>query len=286
MRVFLTILSLFSISILPQSITFDFHSPENIKKFADYLFCQGDYLRAVEEYESIKNINFNDTINFKIMLCYSEIGLYQMSNLSEVRLSNSVFKNEAECLSLKNRFKESSNSFYQLSEIQLYPFSTEDSFTLNYFNKLTSASFLLGSSELISEDEIINPFDGSETKTIASFYDMKTNPPYKSPALAGVLSAVIPGSGKMYVNEWGDGITALLATGLLAFLAYDNFRADHKTRAWIFTGLDAFFYAGNVYGSIAAAQIFNARINFEFSEGIKLFLEQENYFLPQYDFCN
>ncbi|MCW8960516.1 MAG: hypothetical protein OQK29_03065, partial [Ignavibacteriaceae bacterium] len=80
--------------------------------------------------------------------------------------------------------------------------------------------------------------------------------------------------------------TALLATGLLAFLAYDNFRANHKTRAWIFTGLGAFFYSGNIYGSIAAAQIFNARVNFEFKEGIKLFLEQENYFLPQYDFCN
>jgi len=286
MRKFLIIFSLIPLSLLPQSSSFDFNSLENIKKFADYLFCQGDYLRAGQEYESIKNVSLNDTINFKIMLCYSEIGLYQMSNLSEVRLSNSVFKNEAECLSLKNRFKESSNSFYQLSEIQLYPVSGEDSVTLNYFNKLTSVSFLLGSSELISEDEIINPFDGFEKKTISSFYDMKTNPPYKSPALAGVLSAVIPGSGKMYIGEWGDGLTALLATGLLAFLAYDNFRADHNARAWIFTGLGAFFYAGNVYGSIAAAQIFNARVNFEFKEGIKLFLEQKNYFLPQYDFCN
>jgi len=276
---------LIPLSTLPQS-SFDFHSPENIKKFADHLFCQGDYLRAVEEYESIKNSNLNDTIDFKIMLCYSEIGLYQMSNLSEVRLSKSIFKKEAECLSLKNRFKASPNSFYKISEIKVYPFSKEDRLTLNYFQKLTSVSFLLGSNELISKDEIINPFDGYEKKTMLSFYEMKVNPACKSPALAGVFSAVIPGSGKMYVGEWGDGITALLATSLLAFLAYDNFRADHKTRAWIFTGLGAFFYAGNVYGSIAAAQIFNARINFEFSEGINLFLEQKNYFMPEYDFCN
>jgi len=286
MRKFLIIFSLIPLSLLPQSSSFDFNSIENIKKFADYLFCQGDYLRAGQEYESIKNVSLNDTIDFKIMLCYSEIGLYQLSNLAEARLSNSVFRIDAECLSLKNRFKESPNLFYQLSETQLLPFSWEDPLTLNYFKKLTNVSFLLGSNELISKDDIINPFDSSEKKTISSFYDMKTNPSYKSPTLAGVFSAVIPGSGKMYVGEWGDGITALLATGLLAFLAYDNFNANHKTRAWIFTGLGAFFYAGNIYGSIAAAQIFNARINFEFSEGIKLFLEQENYFLQQYDFCN
>ena len=77
----------------------------------------------------------------------------------------------------------------------------------------------------------------------------------------------------------------MLATGLLAFLAYDNFRADHEARAWIFTGLGAFFYAGNIYGSIASAQIFNAKIDFDFNEGLRLFLEKENYFLPQYDFC-
>ena len=27
------------------------------------------------------------------------------------------------------------------------------------------------------------------------------------------------------------------------------------------------------------------KINFDFNEGIKLFLEKENYFLPQYNFC-
>jgi hypothetical protein len=90
----------------------------------------------------------------------------------------------------------------------------------------------------------------------------------------------------MYVGEWGDGITGFLLTGLFAFLAYDNFKADQNTRAWIFTGIGAFFYAGNIYGSIAATQIYNAKINFDFQNGLNLFLQQENYFLPDYDFCN
>jgi TM2 domain-containing membrane protein YozV len=262
----------------------NFHSPENIKRFADYLFCEGDYLRAVEEYESIQDIMRNDTINFKIMLAYSEIGLYQLSSLNYNISPGSLLEEDGGKLFLKNRFLETPYSFFQISELGTYPFPN-DSANLNYFNQLTSISYLFSSVDGITKDEIINPFEKIEKEIVSSFYEWKADPPYKSPALAGALSAVIPGSGKMYMGEWGDGITALLATGLLAFLAYDNFRADHTTRAWIFTGLGAFFYAGNIYGSVAAAQIFNARIDFEFNDGLKLFLEKKNYFLPEYEFC-
>jgi TM2 domain-containing membrane protein YozV len=137
----------------------------------------------------------------------------------------------------------------------------------------------------ILREDFVSPFDENERNAVESFYDFKVDPHYKSLALAGTLSAIIPGSGKMYVGEWGDGITALLTTSLFAFLAYDNFRNDHTTRAWIFSGIGAFFYAGNIYGSIASAQIFNAKIEFEFNEGLNLFLEKNNYFLPEYDFC-
>ena len=40
---------LFSSFILSQQI--DFHSPQNIKHFGDFLFCEKDYLRAIDEYE-------------------------------------------------------------------------------------------------------------------------------------------------------------------------------------------------------------------------------------------
>jgi len=138
---------------------------------------------------------------------------------------------------------------------------------------------------MVNKSDFILTFNASQQKTVSMLYDYKFNPPYKNPAWAGIFSAIIPGSGKMYVGEWGDGITGLLITSLFAFLAYDNFKANHNTRAWIFTGIGAFFYAGNIYGSITAAQIFNARIDFEFKNGLNLFLEKENYFLPDYDFC-
>ena len=76
-----------------------------------------------------------------------------------------------------------------------------------------------------------------------------------------------------------------MLTGLFTYLAYTNFENDHQTRGWIFTALGAGFYTGNVYGSVASAQIFNAKVNFNFENGLKLFLEDKNYFTPAYDFC-
>jgi TM2 domain-containing membrane protein YozV len=280
MRILFTIIFLISSTVYPQSSSFDFHSPENVKKFADHLFCEGDYLRAIEQYELINQNLDNDTIEFKVMLGYSELGLFQASNeIFEGVNHKSIFYPDAFLLSMKNEL---------LIEPKLIKPSNNLSFDAIYIksiNRLTTISMLYADEFNITKEKFISPFDEEEQNSVLSFYDYKVEPPYKSPVLAGVLSAIIPGSGKMYVGEWGDGITALVVTSLFAFLAYDNFRADHNTRAWIFTGLSAFFYAGNIYGSISSAQIFNARIDFEFNDGLELFLEQKNYFLPEYDFC-
>ena len=264
MKKFVTIFFLIPLSIFSQLSTFDFHSSENLKKFADYLFCQGDYLRAVEEYGNIPSNFRNDTINFKIMLCYSQLNLYYETEVSFLNNEFSEMKLDAEKLYIKNEFLKYPIIFNSSVSVNKFPFETNVE-NRNYFLKLRSIYYIQTRFNGISKKDLLNPFDQIQKNRLEPFYEMSLNPDYKSPALAGILSVVVPGAGKMYVGEWGDGITALLATGLLAFLALDNFNANHKTRAWIFTGL--------------------AKINFDFNEGIKLFLEKENYFLPQYDFC-
>lgn len=280
MILLLILFPLLAPSIFSQSDSIDLHSPENIKLFADHLFCEGDYLRAAEEYESIQTETNNDTIDFKIMLCYSEIGQYKKSNNVFHRITgNSTFRINALHLSLKNRFVETEKGLHFFYDTPPGSGSMAD------VKKLKFISFLFDKEIYLTKEEFLLPFDKKDKVQVSSFYDFKSNPPYKSEVLAGIFSTLIPGSGKMYADEWGDGITAFLVTGLFAFLAVDNFNSDHNTRGWIFTGLGAFFYAGNIYGSIAAAQIYNARIAFEFKDGIKLFLEQKNYFMPEYNFC-
>ncbi len=220
MRNFLTFFFLIPLSSLPQSTSFDFHSSENIRKFADHLFCEGDYLRAIEQYKFIQNQFVNDTIEFNILFAYSELGLYQESqDFFEGVNAESIFYPDAYLLSLKNELI-TETKFMNDSNIKSF-----NSSQMKSFSKLNTISMLYADEISITREKFILPFDEDEQNSVSSFYDYKIEPPYKNPTLAGILSAIVPGSGKMYVGEWGDGITAFLATGLLAFLAYDNFQS-------------------------------------------------------------
>jgi tetratricopeptide (TPR) repeat protein len=86
------------------------------------------------------------------------------------------------------------------------------------------------------------------------------NLPRKSPALAGVLSSLVPGAGKVYTNRLEDGLYSLLLVGGASRLAYEGFRNDGKssTKGWVFGTLGAALYAGNIYGSVVAVRLYNA----------------------------
>ena len=284
MKWILTIILIGTSCCFCQSISVDFNSPENIRKFADHLFCEKDYLRANFEYERLLGNDADDSLLFKIGLGYSFIRDYQNGNNNFSRVtSSSIWYDDAKLQQLKLYFllgdyKRAASIYEEEFEIKENKYAIEG-------NKLNNFIYFFDDDTLPLKAEIIFPFNEDEKKVVSSFYDWKTDPPYKSSFTAGILSAVIPGAGKMYLGEWGDGITAFLVTGLFAFLAYDNFEADHDTRAWIFTGLGAFFYAGNIYGSVTAAQIFNARIEFEFKQSLNVYLSNKNYFTPEYEFC-
>jgi TM2 domain-containing membrane protein YozV len=263
----------------------DFNSPDNIKRFADYLFCDKDYLRAAIEYERLADVNMGDTIEFKIALSYSYIKDYYTAIKKFSGVTNSsYYYNEAKLEEMKVNFLI--NDFAGLRSFFKKSFITEVDKYQTEGEKLFNFSYLFTDDELPSKDEFLLPFDVNEKEITSSFYDWKRNPPYKSGTLAGIMSAIIPGSGKIYVGEIGDGIVAFITTTVFAFIAYDNFKAGHTTRAWIWTGVTALFYGGNVYGSVAAAQVHNAKITFEFNEGLNIYLNKNNYYIKKYEFCD
>jgi TM2 domain-containing membrane protein YozV len=268
-----------------QTGNMDFNSPHNIKKFADHLFCDKDYLRAAIEYERLTEINMSDTIEFKIALSYSYMNDYYtaIQKFSGI-INSSVYYNEAKLEEMKVNFLI--NDFTGLRSYYKNSFITKVDKYKTEGEKLFNFSYLFTDDELPSKDEFLLPFDTDEKEKISSFYDWKKEPPNKDGTLAGIMSAVIPGSGKIYAGETGDGIVAFITTTVFAFIAYDNFKAGNTTRAWIWTGVAAFFYTGNIYGSVAAAQVHNAKITFEFNEGLNVYLNKKNYYIKKYEFCD
>ena len=71
----------------------------------------------------------------------------------------------------------------------------------------------------------------------------------KSPALAGALSTVLPGSGQMYAEHYKDGLMAFLVNGLLIAGTVAAIDDENYALAGIVGGIGLPFYIGNVYGN-------------------------------------
>ncbi len=260
----------------------NFHSPENIRLFADYLYCQKDYLRASDEYKAWLEINNNDTVEFKSGLSLQLTGAYSeaLNRFHDIPYSSSYYTESREEYArtlfllkdypdLRGYFKRSDPSK------DFYPFIT----------RLNNITYFVTEGNLPPEDNFVSTFPPEQKGDIIKLYEWKSDPPYKSPVLAGILSTIVPGLGKVYTQNYSDGFFAALLTGLFGYIAYTDFKADHQVRGWIFTGVAALFYAGNIYGSAASAQIYNAKIRFDFESDLQSFLDLFNYTRGDYNFC-
>lgn len=80
----------------------------------------------------------------------------------------------------------------------------------------------------------------------------------KSPLLAGTLSAIVPGLGKIYAGKVGEGISALLTSTIIGAIAIENYnRSGIKSAGTIATGtLFAAVYAANIYGSVYSVKAY------------------------------
>lgn len=272
---------LFVINLSAQN---ELHSPQNIKLFADYLFCEKDYLRAAEEYQKLDGDYLNDTITYKIALSYSTIQDFDKAKKSFDKIGSKSLFHELSSLQLM-KIKFLLNDKIELKQAANFDSSTANNSMKQSAMKLTVLSNLKLTPDFLNEAKFLSNFEDSEKAAAKYLFDLRTNPTYKSSLTAGILASIIPGAGKFYVEEIGDGVMALLTTGIFAFLSYDNFNADHKFRGWLFAGISSLFYAGNIYGSVAAAQIYNSQVDYEFNFTLNSFLDENNFFIPQITFC-
>ncbi|MFK7924055.1 MAG: hypothetical protein AB8H47_19010 [Bacteroidia bacterium] len=94
-----------------------------------------------------------------------------------------------------------------------------------------------------------------------SLIERSQNLPRKSPFVAMSLSLVVPGLGKVYTNQWKDGIIALLSVGSFAFTAWRSYNRNgfESPFFWLYGGIALGFYGGNLYGSWQSAQRYNEK---------------------------
>jgi len=103
--------------------------------------------------------------------------------------------------------------------------------------------------------------------------DAQAAAPRKSPLLAGVLSAVVPGSGQAYAGNYRDGLAALLVNGL--FIAGTAVAIDQENYATaaVVGGIGLPFYLGNIYGAANAAQKWNLSLHRDLRDRLAVTLD-------------
>ena len=114
--------------------------------------------------------------------------------------------------------------------------------------------------------------DRESVRQAAALVDRYRDLPEKSPVLAGILSAVLPGSGYLYAEHYGDGITAFLLNGLFIAGTAAAIHQENYAVAGIVGGVGVPFYLGNIYGSANAARKWNRGIRDEISRQIRTIL--------------
>ena len=78
----------------------------------------------------------------------------------------------------------------------------------------------------------------------------------KSPALAASLSAVIPGTGRMYAGRWFDGLMGLSQFLLYAVATNYAYQNDWEALTAISGGITFIVYGGEIYGAYRTAKYY------------------------------
>lgn len=112
----------------------------------------------------------------------------------------------------------------------------------------------------------------SEQKNMIGYKEQLQKIKKRSPVVAGLLSAVIPGSGKWYAGYKGQAIAAAIPTTIFAAVAVENYlKSGPRSAGFIISAsLFSVFYSGNIWGSVLSVKTYNERRHNEIYSSILL----------------
>jgi tetratricopeptide (TPR) repeat protein len=97
--------------------------------------------------------------------------------------------------------------------------------------------------------------------------------PRKSPVVAGILSALVPGAGHIYAGHLGDGITSFFLNGMFIAGTVVAVKQENYPVAGAVGVIGLPFYIGNIYGAANAATKWNISVRKELRGRIAVTLD-------------
>ena len=258
-----------------------YYTPQNIRKFADFLYGQGDYLRAAGEYQRYlfyisETGAESENIRYQIALCYRFAGQTEQA----IRNFQTLLQTHPESQFASRAYYQIGATYFLIDQFeQSTQFLSEALPYITNTRQRAEAEQLIGLSYLMRKQwaeagVVFKTLQGSDIIPVrekASIYhnyaEIGAQLPTRNPFLAGVLSTIVPGSGRLYAGlRVGDAVTSLITVGIASWQAYDGFRRDglSSVKGWTLGALGGIFYVGNIYGSVISARVYNRQVEDEF----------------------
>ena len=232
--------------------------------FADSLCEAGDYFRAIGEYKRLLYLEAVSAGRIKLHLaaCYARAGGYQEAADLLSELSGGEGPEAEPALfelglvyylaGLNVRAAETFERF-----AGRYPLSpkAEEALTLSGLARLAGAEYAKAERLL----------EALKTPCAAELVRAAREPalPERSPLLAGLLSAALPGTGQLYCGRPAQAAASLLLTGAAVFGAWAALSNDYEGAGTLAAIVAATLYAGSIRSAATCA----AEINREARRG-------------------
>jgi len=248
--------------------------------FAESLFQDGDYYRSITEY---KRFIFHyplhpqtEKAQLRIAESYfrakkwreavdSFTSFLMLFPSSSLRMDAMLMKGEAE---KEGKFDEQAlKTFQEILREDHSPYSDKALYqsVMIYLEK-DERNKALGAIRDIRE----NAFRSGVVPILRSGIEEISRLPRKSPAVAGTLAAVMPGSGHLYVERPRDALVSFLLNASFLFAAVQFYRHDHYAAAGIAAFFEVGWYGGNIYSAIGSAHKFNHKIKNDFLYDLRI----------------
>jgi tetratricopeptide (TPR) repeat protein len=247
--------------------------------FAESLYSEGDYYRAITEYKRFNFLYPVDLLveksDFRIGECYFKarrwseaIDVFNPFILKYPRGSfrdNAIFMRGQAEKQLK-RYPDALSTFDELIKSQSLVFSDKA--------RYERAMILVEQEEWLKAREAFatlsedNPLYLSAIR-FSQGLERMDQIPQKSPAVAGTLAAILPGAGHLYTERPRDALVSFLLNGSFIWAAIELFRNNNYVAGGIVTFFEIGWYSGNIYSAVSSAHKFNRRVQDEFIQGLK-----------------
>lgn len=253
---------------------------EKMMSFADSFFERGDHYRAITEYERVIFFHPGDplalTARFQIAHAYLKGDRIDQA-VERFRALNQEFPNDdigrkayfilGEAYYQKRDYGRASDVF--TSYIETYPDDQQN----DAARIKIGWSYLRQGQWRQAADEFRKlPPDSplhTQAEGLAEGSEQYPGISTKSPALAGGLSAVLPGAGQLYVNRPGDALISFLLNGTFIWATVEAFRNDNKVTGGILLFFESGWYLGNIYNAMNGAHKYNRKTEQQFLEGLQ-----------------